>query len=153
MVATGSNELDRQLTARTPQTTEDFFVIDSNQSPTKINMTENDYIFGLKSAQIMEEYNVLKTNRFKLEQKRVLILDEGQIYHRKPQFDTKTGEVLPVQNYVGQIAALEERSASLKAKKKSVGFLRARVNNFFAKNSDKKDKKHVRMVSNIIQIE
>ena len=47
-------------------------------------MTENDYIFGLKSAQIMEEYNVLKTNRFKLEQKRVLILDDGQIYHRKP---------------------------------------------------------------------
>lgn len=85
MVATGTSELDRQLTARTPQASEDFFVIDSNQSQaSKINMTENDYIFGLKSAQIMEEYNVLKTNRFKLEQKRVLILDDGHIYHRKP---------------------------------------------------------------------
>ena len=76
-------------------------MIDSTTSPSKINVTENDYIFGLKSAQIMEEFNVLKTNRFKLEQKRVLIIDEGQTYHRKPQFDTQSGEVVPVQNYVG----------------------------------------------------
>ena len=142
-----SNELDRQLTARTPQMSEDFFVIDNNQSQaSKINMTENDYIFGLKSAQIMEEYNVLKTNRHKLEQKRVLILDDGHIYHRKPQFDTKTGEVLPVQNYVGQTATIDEANSAQKGKKKSVGFLRARVNNFFAKSSDKKDKKNVRLV-------
>ena len=65
MVAT--NELDRQLSSRAPQISDDFQIIDPNNtlgSPSKINITEHDYIFGLKSAQIMEEYNVFKTNRY-----------------------------------------------------------------------------------------
>ena len=64
MVAT--NELDRQLSTRAPQISDEFQMIDHNtvSSPSKINITEHDYIFGLKSAQIMEEYNVLKTNRY-----------------------------------------------------------------------------------------
>jgi len=36
---------------------------------------ENDFIFGSKSAQMYEEYNVLKTNRHSVRQKRILVID------------------------------------------------------------------------------
>jgi hypothetical protein len=43
----------------------------------------DEFIFGSKSAQMYEEYNVLKTNRHKVRQRRVLVIDGSKIYHKK----------------------------------------------------------------------
>ena len=54
-------------------------------------MASEDFLFGSKSAYKYEEYNVLKTNRHKFKQKRVLVIDGTSIYHKKQIFDPVTG--------------------------------------------------------------
>lgn len=56
-------------------------------------VSQEDFLFGAQSALRYEEYNVFKTNRHKLRQRRVLILDGNQIYHQKQMYDPKTGLV------------------------------------------------------------
>ena len=47
----------------------------AESSPNIAVGTENDFIFGKQSALVMEEFNVLKTNRHSHEQKRVLVIE------------------------------------------------------------------------------
>jgi hypothetical protein len=44
-------------------------------------VSQDDFLFGAQSALRYEEYNILKTNRRKQRQKRVLVIDGNQIYH------------------------------------------------------------------------
>jgi hypothetical protein len=57
------------------------------------SLIPDEFIFGQKSAQMYEEYNVLKTNRHSVSQRRVLVIDGPKIYHKKQLLDAKTGEI------------------------------------------------------------
>lgn len=44
---------------------------------------QNDFSFGSKSAFMQEEFSILRTNKHSIRQKRILIIDNNQIYHLK----------------------------------------------------------------------
>ena len=54
-----------------------------------------------------EEYNILKTNRHSVSQKRVLVIDGSKIYHKKQLIDAKTGEIAKPQNNIENLSASE----------------------------------------------
>ena len=50
-------------------------------------VTQDDFVLGAEAAREYEEYLVLKTNRHSIRQQRVLVIDGGEIYHKKPKID------------------------------------------------------------------
>jgi hypothetical protein len=49
----------------------------------KMLVTQDDFLFGTQSALQYEEFNVVKINRHKVKQKRVMVINNNQIYHEK----------------------------------------------------------------------
>jgi len=103
----------------------------------RIVVSQDDFLFGAQSAQEYEEYNVLKTNRHSIRQRRVLVLDGSEIYHRKPLIDTKSGVVMRAKNNVPTAPSEAEElnnsySQGTPPSKRKVGVLKARVNNFMS---------------------
>lgn len=83
-----------------------------------------------------EEYNVLKTNRHEVSQKRVLVIDGSKIYHKKQMFDAKTGEVAKPQNNIShlRVTGMDQPEEMSAKKKKRVSFINAKLTNFMRKN-------------------
>ena len=137
-------------------------VIDFDSSKTKAKKKSNsqsfvadEFIFGSKSAQMYEEYSVIKTNRHNQSQNRVLVIDGSKIYHKKQMFDAKTGEVAKPQNNIShmRVTELQSEQEEMSAKKKKrVSFLKAKLTNFISKSTSIKNNV-VRQVQQIIQIE
>jgi hypothetical protein len=132
-------------------------------------VSHNDFLFGAQSALQYEEFNVLKTNRHKIRQKRVLVIDGHQIYHQKQLIDPKSGmEYQPSNNLPNvQQCLVDENgnylmddslsqsqySQSGSKKTKKVGYYKAKMSNIFKTGIfGGKSKKNLRMVQNIIQI-
>ena len=65
-------------------------------------MSQEDFLFGSKSALKKEEFNVLKTNRFKSKQKRILVIENTSIYHKKQVYDPISGQIVEAENNIPQ---------------------------------------------------
>ena len=120
-------------------------------------VTQEDFLFGTQSALQYEEFNVLKRNRHKVFQKRVLVISGNDIYHQKQLIDPKSGtKAEPINNLPnvqamlqddkGQIISsdqLDQSEISLdtsgyfgetgesgdKKKEKKVGYYKAKISN------------------------
>lgn len=89
-----------------------------------------------------EEYNVLKTNRHSVSQRRVLVIDGPKIYHKKQLIDAKTGEIAKPQNNIShlRITGISEPEEISPTKTKRVSFLKAKFSNFMTKSMSLKGK-------------
>ena len=58
-------------------------ILDKKEQLKKVMVSQDDFLFGAQSAMIYEEFNVEKTSRHKIKQKRVLVIDGHEIYHLK----------------------------------------------------------------------
>lgn len=135
-------------------------------------MSQDDFLFGAQSALRYEEYNILKTNRRKQRQKRVLVIDGHQIYHQKQLIDPKSGLVRQPLNYIPSVQPIlcdengniipdqilntssafgSDRNHGGKQPKK-VGYYKAKISNLMKTGFGKSKKKNVRFVQNIITI-
>lgn len=65
------------------------------QNPTVARSKTNgkDFVFGLKSAFMFEEFEITKTNKHNNKQRRILVIEGTAIYHKKQCIDAKTGNV------------------------------------------------------------
>ena len=53
------------------------------KTPGAVQSNGADFIFGIKSAFMYEEFEVTKTNKHNNRQRRYLVIDGSTIYHRK----------------------------------------------------------------------
>lgn len=84
-----------------------------NPNVTRSKTNGKDFVFGLKSAFMSEEFEITKTNKHNNKQRRILVIEGTAIYHKKQCIDTKTGNVRDPQNFFTMQSDYQEMNDSM----------------------------------------
>lgn len=100
------NHLQSQVIAKSSQAGE---AMQFQKNLGAVQSNGDDFIFGIRSAFMYEEFEIMKTNKHNNRQRRIMVLDGSTIYHKKQCVDTRTGQARDPQNYFtmqsGQVAS------------------------------------------------
>lgn len=82
------------------------------QNQKSVQSKGNDFIFGIKSAIMCEEFEITKTSKHNNRQRRILVIDGNVIYHKKQCVDSRTGQPREPHNYFTMQAGQFDANAS-----------------------------------------